>query len=382
LAQRTHLANVPALLDTLNALRPVQGGQRMPQHELPPVRRASWIRYRVLFFFVAGLVAVDVGIGSERKLWNRYEPDEYRVKPSECVRHAHDAVLIGGSPVCEGFDPSMIAGVSWQGQPLTDVYNLGLSGATTTEIWHSVRHGIGVPPRLIVYGITASDLNDTRNEPHGPRSIMDVADLTEWVRLRPEAAQYGIHHFALGRAAHGWQLFRYRNAIRLWAANAVENAWPDSFPDAAQEAHSELDYSAALHHEDGFAPRAQFRSRNLPEMIAEKRIPDRFQFLEKYHVGGHLRYLHKILDWTETNKVAVILVDMPVSEPLAKMHADAFAVYESTLAQIERDRGVCVLRATRSAVGLQDTDFADLIHVNASGATKLSTWLRRQLDGE
>jgi hypothetical protein len=336
----------------------------------------------VLLYVVAGLVAVDVGIGSERKLWNRYEPDEYRVKPSECVRHAHDAVLIGGSPVCEGFDPSVIAGASWHGQPLTDVYNLGLSGATTTEIWHSVRHGIGVPPRLMVYGITASDLNDARNEPHGPQSIMDVSDLIQWVRLRPEAAEYGIHHFALGRASHSWQLFRYRNAIRLWAANTVENARPGSFPDAAEEAQTELEYSAALHHDDGFAPRARFRSRNLPQMIAEKRIADRFPFLEKYHVGGHLRYLNKILDWAEANNVAVVLVDMPVSEPLATMHASAFAVFESVLTQLEHERGVRILHATRSAVGLEDVDFADLIHVNARGTTKLSIWLRRQLEGE
>src|SRR5207245_5300760 len=112
-------------------------------------------RYRVLLYVVAGLVAVDAGVGSQRKLWRRYEPDEYRVKPTECVSHGHAAVLIGGSPVCEGFDPSVLSGVSWHGQPLTDVYNLGLSGATTTEIWHAVRHGIGVPPRLLVYGITA-----------------------------------------------------------------------------------------------------------------------------------------------------------------------------------------------------------------------------------
>ena len=38
-----------------------------------------------------------------------------------------------------------------------------------------------------------------------------------------------------------------------------------------------------------------------------------------------------------------------------------------------------VLRANRTAVGLDDRHFADLIHLNADGARILSEWIRREL---
>ena len=38
---------------------------------------------------------------------------------------------------------------------------------------------------MLVYGITASDLNDSRHEPHGPYSLMDWDDLT--ARPAPKA---------------------------------------------------------------------------------------------------------------------------------------------------------------------------------------------------
>ena len=49
-------------------------------------------------------------------------------------------------------------------------------------------YSLAAPPKLLVYGITASDLNDSRLEPHGPGSVMEWSDLAEWVRLRPRTA--------------------------------------------------------------------------------------------------------------------------------------------------------------------------------------------------
>jgi hypothetical protein len=41
-----------------------------------------------------------------------------------------------------------------------------------------------------------------------------------------------------------------------------------------------------------------------------------------------------------------------------------------------------LLAAPRTAVGLSDADFADLVHLNTSGVPRMSTWLRRRLDEE
>jgi hypothetical protein len=327
---------------------------------------------------VLGLATVDAVLAAHRRTWRAYDPDEYRIKVHECVRRPHDLVVVGGSPVCEGIDPAALAGTPWHGRPLEDVFNLGLSGATTSEVWHAVRHGIGVSPRLLVYGITASDVNDGRDEPHGPRSLMEAGDVVEWLRRRPDAAAFCLRQYTYGKCSRSWNLYQYRNAVRLWAADRVERVWPGTFPEATKEARDGLRRSAALGRSNGYAPRPDFQAHTLTRMKASGAFPP-FLFLDNYRLGGHLRYLHKLLDWGEANGVPVVLLDMPVSEDLSKKHAEAFAAYDRALAEVERTRGVAVLRASRQALGLGDDDFADMIHLNAAGTAKLSAWLRARL---
>jgi hypothetical protein len=345
-----------------------------------PTPPRTWGRYRVIFYLLLGLAAVDVAVVRYRDRWDAYDPNEYVVRPAACRARAWDAIVVGGSPVCEGIDPAVMAGVSFRGQHLEHVYNLGLSGATTTEIWHAVEHGISAPPRLLVYGMTASDLNDGRDEPQGARVLMDARDVARQVATRPGTAEWVLRQYTEGRCARLWSLFRYRNGIRLWAADLAERWLPGACPEAADEARKGL-----LHHErlcrlDGFAPRTDFQQFRLDERRAAGEHWSHFPFFEKYHVGGHLRYLHRLLDWAERDGVAVVLVDMPVSGELEETrYPQAFAAYRQALAQIEESRHVTVLRATRQTLGMGDADFADLIHVNAHGTAKLSGWLRERL---
>jgi hypothetical protein len=342
--------------------------------------RAWWGRWRVLLYLLLGLGAVDVLIFACRQVWRAYDPDEYEERLFGCRRRPQDLVVVGGSPVCEGIDPAVLAGLPWQGAPLERVYNLGLAGATTSEVWHAIEHGLAAPPRLLVYGITATDLNDSRDEPQGPRVLMDFGDLLCWARHRPESIEWCLRHFAKARVTRLWNLFRFRNGIRLWAADCAERLWPGVCPEAAAVAREGLRFSAALHQGNGFAPRPQFRAGRLDHLRAGGHIPPRFSFLEKYRLGGHLAYLHHLLDWAAAHGVGVVLVDMPVSPDLEeRLYPQAFAQYRAALADLERQRGVRVLRATRGAVGLGDADFADLIHLNAAGCARLSQWLRRAL---
>jgi hypothetical protein len=340
----------------------------------------GWLRYRVVVYFVVALAAVDAVVASRRAVWRAYDPDDYRTKVHDCRARPRDLVIVGGSPVSEGINPALLSGLVWRGRPLESVYNLGLPGATTSEIWHSVEHGIATPPRLLLYGITASDVNDGRDEPHGPRSIMQARDVAEWVRLRPGAGPWCVRHYAFGRCSRAWNLYHFRNGLRLWAADRAEALRPGTFPEAAQEARDGLRYSAALARGDGFAPRPEFQAGNLAHMKANGNFPP-FAFLDKYRLGGHLRYLHKLLDWGEVHGVPVVLVDMPVSEELNRQHPGAFTAYAAALAEVERARGVRVLRPTREALGLTDDDFADLIHLNEQGSTKVSKWLKTTLGG-
>jgi hypothetical protein len=85
-------------------------------------------------------------------------------------------------------------------------------------------------------------------------------------------------------------------------------------------------------------------------------------------------------DWCDRHGVALVLVDMPVSVDLEEtLHPKEFADYRAALAELERTRGLRVLRASRAALGATDDDFADLIHLNAHGTARLTAWLRRQL---
>lgn len=345
-----------------------------------PARGGRWRGGRAVLYFVAGLVALDALLGANRRTWRAYDPDPYQIKPHECVGRPRDLVLVGGSPVSEGLDPAALVGTPWHGRPLEDVFNLGLPGATTSEVWHAVRHGVGTPPRLIVYGITASDVNESRNEPHGPRSLMDLGDLPEWLRLRPRAAEWGLRQYAWGKLERCWNLAHYRHGLHLWLADRAEAAWPGCLPEAVSAAREGLTYTAGLTNGNGFAPVATFRDGSLARRKAAGDAPRKWPFLEKYALGGHLSYLNRLLDWGRENDVPIVLLDMPVSADLEEViYPTAFAAYRAALAEVERRRGVTVLRPTRRGLGLTDGDFADLIHLNASGTARLSRWLREAL---
>jgi hypothetical protein len=122
-----------------------------------------------------------------------------------------------------------------------------------------------------------------------------------------------------------------------------------------------------------------FRTSTLTGLKAAGDFPP-FNFLDNYALGGHLRYLHQLLDWARTNDITLLLLDMPVSADLVRQYPEVFAAYEQALAEVERTRGVSVLRASRQEVGLGDDEFADLIHLNATGTARLSAWLREHLE--
>jgi hypothetical protein len=344
---------------------------------------ARWVRLRVILYLLLGLLAIECAVAANRQVWQSYDPEEYLERLAGCRAQAQDLVIVGGSPVTEGVDPTVLAGLRWRGTSLDRAYNLGLAGATTSEVWHAVKHGLVAPPPLLVYGITASDLNDSRDEPQGPRCLMDCDDLLTWTRSRPKRIEWCLRHFIHGRASRLWNLFHHRNGIRLWAADQAERLWPGACPEAAARARDGQLFSAALRSGDGFAPRPYLQVSRLDELRTAGQISPHFPFLENYRLGGHLTYLHRLLDWAAEHDVPIVLVDMPVSADLEeRFYPQVFAVYRGVLAELERTRHVRLLRATRESVGLSDADFADLIHLNSLGCDRFSEWLRRALAHE
>ncbi|MCS6850793.1 MAG: hypothetical protein NZ700_06450 [Gemmataceae bacterium] len=339
-----------------------------------------WSRPRVVVYLVLGLVAIDWVVWRHRAVWKSFDPDDYQERLDNCRRHRPDTVVVGGSPVSEGIDPVVLAGLPWHGTVLQQAYNLGLPGATTSDIWHAVRHALRRPPKLLIYGITASDVNDDRLEPHGVSSLMDIQDLREWVVRWPGSCEWVMRQYVEGRLLGCWQLYRYRNGIRLWAAAEAERRWPGSFPAEAEEARRQRAYHAAMQAEHGFAPQPHFQRGNFAAYKASGGAPVPFGFLRKFRLGNHWKCLHLILEWAASHGVSVVLVDMPVTAELEEVRfRREFAAYRAALAELEAGRSVTVLRATREATGIGDADFADLIHLNARGTARLSAWIRQQL---
>jgi len=336
-------------------------------------------RNRTVALFLVGLITLDLSVGLFHDLWQRHSPDDYAWRVQACQERRPDLVLVGGSPVAEGLNPSVVAGTDSDRHG----FNLGMSGGTTSDFYHAVIHACPAPPRVLVYGITASDLNDSRGEPHGPHSLMTWNDLAGWVRTRPEASEWVVRHFLRGKLERISNLFHYRYSIRLWAAIKVNDAFPGGSPLTLKEAEEQRDYAAGLVSGNGYSPLKGFEHAHFSEFkkIGAKGTRfDHLHYLHNYRTGSHLKYLTKLIDWCEANRVTLILLDMPVTADLERMYAKEFAEFRLRLGEVERERGLRVLRPTRAELRLEDEQFADLIHMNRDGANRLSTWLASKLE--
>lgn len=339
---------------------------------LPPKRISFLRRNRTLVWFLALLVLADLAIGQFSDTWQKHSPDDYALRVQSCARERRDLLILGGSPVAEGIDPARL-GVAGS------VYAMGLSGGTTSDFYHAVLRGCPAPPKVLAYGITATDLNDSRHEPHGPYSLMTPGDVARWVKLRPEAGEWVVRHYAQGKLGKASDLFRYRHGIRLWAATEADCLFPGSSPETIREADELREHAELLLTGNGYAPARGFVNMHYDQVKAAGLAAPSLPYLAKYRTGSHLKYLHALIDWCAANGVKLVLIDLPVTQDLETIHATEFAEYRSRLVEVERDRGLKVIRATRDAVGLVDWHFADLIHLNKDGANRFSEWLRGRL---
>jgi hypothetical protein len=335
-----------------------------------PTVRASFLnRNRTLVWFVVLLVLADVGIGQFSATWQKHSPDDYALRVQMCAKERRDLLILGGSPVAEGIDPARL------GVP-GSVYAMGLSGATTSDLYHAVLRGCPEPPRMIVYGITATDLNDSRHEPHGPYSLMTAGDVARWVKLRPESSEWVIRHSLQARIGKVSNLYRYRHAIRMWAACEADEQFPGRAPETMREADELREHAELLLTGNGYAPARGFRVGRYDLAKAAGKSDAYLPFLAKYRTGSHMKYLGALIDWCESNQVKLVLVDMPVTRDLETIHAAEFAEYRARLAEVERERNLTVIRGPH---GLTDAHFADLIHLNADGAKAFSEWLATRI---
>jgi hypothetical protein len=340
-------------------------------------------RYRVLIWFVAVVVAFEVAVAANAHVWRTYDPNPYESRFRAYERRGTDLLVVGGSPAMCGLDPTILGGICWHGEPLSRAFNLGLPLGTTTDVCHAVEFALRNPPRLIVYGVMATDLHDGRIESIAARYLMGPADILDWARTHRGNKSYAFRHYTRERGNRLWPSSYYAYGMQLWLAERANQFCPTFCPEAAAAARINSRRAAEIA-TDGYQRLAPVGgSPQLDRQKADGLVGERFSFMEGYRCGGpHLVYMHRLLDAAQRAKVPVVLVDLPVPEDLdERMYPEEFAAYRGLLEDVARNRGVPLIRADRTAVGLTDADFSDLAHVNADGAAKLSTWLRSSVAG-
>jgi hypothetical protein len=347
----------------------------LPNKELPKPRS----RWRAVLSCVLTLVLVEVGVRLAQPTWNEHSPDEYAERVNGCARQQRDLIFVGGSPIAEGINPDHLGAITWQGSALNDVYCVGLSGGTTSDIYFGTRSACPQPPKVLVYGMTASDINDSRHEPHGVHSLLSWNDVQDWRVTRPEAAEWVTRHYAKDRALNLWASGQNAHAMRLWAAVQLASVVPSACPETVAEAQRQRLQHRDLTTKSGYVPTPWFASRQYDQMKAGGWVQPPFEYLARYKTGSHLKYLERLLDWAEESDVTVVLVDMPTTADLQARHPAEFAEYRSRLTQMCQRRGIRLLSANQQSTGLEDCHFADLIHLNRAGSDVLSRWMGDEL---
>ncbi|HVL13839.1 MAG TPA: hypothetical protein VM529_14820, partial [Gemmata sp.] len=315
--------------------------------------------------FVVFLLLADWGVGRYAAVWDRYSPDDYTARVNGCHSRERDTVFVGGSPVAEGIDPDRIPGTN---------YALGLSGGTTSDFYHAVLRACDTPPKTLVYGMTATDINDARGEPHGPASLMTWGEVREWRRLRPENAEWVTRHYLRAQFRRASNVFHYQHGIRMWAATQAGELSPALHKEAVEL----RDYADALRDGNGYAPMAGFAARRYDHAKAAGVREQPLPFFNKFRTGSHLKYLHKLIDWCDERGVKLVVVDMPVTTDVETRFEREYAEYRGRLQEMQQVRGLRVLWAC-DALNLPDAQFADVMHLNRDGARSLSDWLRDRL---
>jgi hypothetical protein len=333
-------------------------------------------RLRTIFTFLAALLLIDLTFHAFHDTWMRHSPDEYTERIQGCAQEPREVVFLGGSTVAEGLDPEQICRFTFNGQNYTNGYAIGLAGGTTSDFYFALRKACPTPPKMIVYGMTASDINDNRHEPHAAYSIMEWNDVQDWRRTRPEAGDWILRRYLRGQAMKASGTYRYRHGFRMFCAKTLQEEIRGTCPESYLEAKRFHDQAEKLANGRGYAPTLYWWNRKYSDMKADGWTAPPFEYLARYKTGSHLKYLHRLLDWADEHGTEVVLLDMPVTADLEQRHAKEFAEYRAHLAEVVKTRRVTYLNMHRDVVRLNDDHFADIIHLNRTGANMLSTWLK------
>jgi len=269
-------------------------------------------------------------------------------------KHAIKTLFMGNSTVQTGIDPVIFDKARDPTFDRADSFNAAIEGLPPASMALFLKMYLSsIHPDVIVYGLTPQDLNS--NSPWA----QDMDDrVSRSPRLVAET-DAGLDGRATRFLLTNSMLFRYRHVLHEFLLSGGSPVRPE-VPYFDRRGFHSIDATlAAL---DGAA-----RKKLIPRAS-----------LVNYSVEGKQReHLLAILRMARERKIRVVLLNMPLSADYYKLGFSESAerlAYIGALRSIAADQNVLLIDPGKE-LGLTDSDFADLNHLNRAGASKLSEWL-------
>ena len=274
-----------------------------------------------------------------------------------------DCIMLGNSTVDTGFDPAAFERGyrEMTGQDI-DCFNFGIdasSAASTAALAQIIVEDYH--PRLLIIGTDARDYAIPK-EDHEPAVVLN----TPWVAYRQ--GNFSLEGWLLDH----FYLYRYRQHLARLARFQLEDTlW----------SRTKLNYEILP---NGFTPLSKVGTYiNDPpdpedhsfEVTYYTRIYSSYQMLD-----ANLEGLKSMMEYHQSG-IAVILVEMPVSDGLYYFFGNRESDYNRFLARVGELATMhhVPFWQTESLDFIPDTGWVDYSHLNKTGAEVFSLWLGQQV---
>ena len=284
------------------------------------------------------------------QVWELQEANQKHHQMSDLAEEGGaGTVFIGSSLVGVGLDPAHYADAADLDRP---AYNAALLSSALGQQSTWLEHFV-VPmlePDTVVIGVSARELN--ANDPTLDDADRLFAQAGPVREARDELSLAESAEQALRRTSY---LFRYREVLR----EPLQLFDDDPLP--RETAVTDLGMTTAVLDRD-FAP-------------FDRELLARFGHIQRFALADHrLDQLATTARTLVADGIAVVLVDMPVTQAAIDVLPRGRADYEQTSTAVQQLAGE--VGATYVPTGVWGTDvFADEWHVNGRGAERLTTLL-------
>lgn len=285
--------------------------------------------------------------------------DQFEVELYQLHRFAEagpiDCVFLGSSMVWHGINPHVIteAYAAQTGDSLR-CFTFGVAGLTADGAGALADYVVNTyQPRLLVYGVSPRDFSSPINE----RADLNQLDWLQYVRGSFNLSGY-LHHHAK-TVQYGWYMSEWvlgkttsrLDERRLMADEVADNGYTPSFRKLS----------------------------DMPDVEREiERITSIYEAYEPAQTA--LESIQRIITYHDPPFTQIILVELPVFPPVVSrlFGEQSYQDFNTDILNLTQANGVIYWPTTHLDL-VPKAGWADLNHLNDTGAAIFSEWLGRQI---